>query len=224
LYFVLIVFSTNAATYYVDATNGNDSNSGLSITNPWKTIAKVNNSKFLPGDNILFKRGEVWREGLLVPSSGSIDKPIIFNSYGYGKIPVIDASNFKTNWIRDKNNIWKTELDNKPNQVFFDNDRGNEKNNYFELRFNNEWFYENGLLYIFTTLENNKKLENYIKISKRDWCIYIDRKEYINILNVELENANNQCVLIRESNYILLDSLQINNAFNKGIDQWNPLY
>jgi hypothetical protein len=38
-----------AATYYVDATNGNDFNNGLSESTPWKTIAKVNASRFNPG-------------------------------------------------------------------------------------------------------------------------------------------------------------------------------
>jgi hypothetical protein len=58
-----------AATYYVDATNGNDLNSGTSELTPWKTIAKGNASRFYPGDQILFKRGE----------GGSKVKSISFN-------------------------------------------------------------------------------------------------------------------------------------------------
>ena len=46
-----------AATYYVDATLGKDTNDGLSQTAVWKTIAKVDASRFLPGDQILFKGG-----------------------------------------------------------------------------------------------------------------------------------------------------------------------
>ncbi len=48
-----------AATYYVDATSGQDNNEGLSDATPWKTIAKVNASRFAPGDQILFKRGRL---------------------------------------------------------------------------------------------------------------------------------------------------------------------
>ena len=59
--FSLIHSKAFAATYYVDATNGNDSSNGLSPETPWKTIAKVNASSFQPGDQILFKRGEDWR-------------------------------------------------------------------------------------------------------------------------------------------------------------------
>src|SRR4030042_4154081 len=47
-----------SANYYVDGTNGNDGNSGLSPSTPWKTIAKVNASRFYPGNQILIKRGE----------------------------------------------------------------------------------------------------------------------------------------------------------------------
>jgi len=50
-----IISDAWAATYYVDATNGNDANTGLSEVTPWKTIAKVNTSNFNPGAQILFK-------------------------------------------------------------------------------------------------------------------------------------------------------------------------
>jgi hypothetical protein len=64
-----IISDAWSATYYVDATNGNDSNNSLSQTTPWKTIAKVNASRFYPGNQILIKRGE----------GGSKVKPISFN-------------------------------------------------------------------------------------------------------------------------------------------------
>src|SRR5437762_1479209 len=43
-----------AATFYVDATAGNDTNDGLSQGTPWKTVAKVNGSTFSAGDSVLF--------------------------------------------------------------------------------------------------------------------------------------------------------------------------
>jgi hypothetical protein len=53
-----IISEAWAATYYVDATNGNNSNNGLSMSSVWKTIAKVNASRFYRGNQILIKRGE----------------------------------------------------------------------------------------------------------------------------------------------------------------------
>ncbi len=49
LLFILTSSIASSATYYADATNGNDVNTGISESTPWKTIAKVNASKFNPG-------------------------------------------------------------------------------------------------------------------------------------------------------------------------------
>lgn len=78
--------------YYVDATNGNDQNNGLSEATAWKTINKVNNSSFLPGDTILFKRGEIWYEMLDVNWSGTDGSPITFGVYGTGNRPIISGA------------------------------------------------------------------------------------------------------------------------------------
>ncbi|HZK71858.1 MAG TPA: right-handed parallel beta-helix repeat-containing protein, partial [Clostridia bacterium] len=78
--------------FYYIANNGNDANSGTSTSSAWKTISKVNNSIFQPGDYILFKRGEVWREQLVVPSSGIQGNPIVFEDYGTGEKPRITTA------------------------------------------------------------------------------------------------------------------------------------
>ncbi len=102
-FFVLTFFVLSspafAATYYVDATNGNDANTGLSETNAWKNIAKVNSSIFNPGDQILFKRGEVWRETLIVPSSGADGQPITFGAYSSGAKPRISGEGPTSNRV-----------------------------------------------------------------------------------------------------------------------------
>ena len=93
LIFILAAAPIYAATvYYVDATNGSDTNGGLSPANPWKTINKVNNSIFVPGDSILFKRGETWRDMLIPPSHGTSGNNITFGAYGTGALPKIDGS------------------------------------------------------------------------------------------------------------------------------------
>lgn len=90
----------SAVTYYVDATDGSDLNNGLSPETAWKTIAKVNTSVFLPGDRVLFQRGEVWREQLNIASSGTPTAPITFGAYGSGLRPLIDADGLRENCIK----------------------------------------------------------------------------------------------------------------------------
>ena len=94
-----------AATYYVDATNGRDTYDGLSPEKAWKTIRKVKGTTFEPGDEIRFKRGEVFSDSILfVYSSGSEGKPIVFRDYGDLKKPrpVITYSHNFCIWMRDR--------------------------------------------------------------------------------------------------------------------------
>jgi hypothetical protein len=101
-----------AATYYVDATGGLDTNDGLSAATAWKTVAKVNGSTFAAGDQILFKRGGVWNESLVPPSSGASGNPIIFDAYGTGEAPTLTGyvSLPTASWTFDSGNVWKTSI------------------------------------------------------------------------------------------------------------------
>src|ERR1035437_9804823 len=91
--FVLSPGLAFAATYYVDSVSGSDSNTGTDTSHPWQTIAKVNSSSFNPGDSVLFKAGDTWREQLTPPSSGTIGTPITFSSYGSGSQPIYSGAN-----------------------------------------------------------------------------------------------------------------------------------
>ena len=102
---LFLYMSVSATDYYISA-SGNDINSGLSISTPWKTIAKVNSSNFLPGDRILFRCGDTWRETLTVPSSGSAGSPITFGAYGFGNKPIIDGSDIVSTWAADTGETW----------------------------------------------------------------------------------------------------------------------
>lgn len=96
--------------YYVDATNGKDSNDGLSQEKAWKTIEKTNSAKLNPGDAVLLKRGEIWREQL-VTQSGDETGYITYGAYGYGSKPVLLGSvtrNKPSDWIHEGHNIWAT--------------------------------------------------------------------------------------------------------------------
>jgi hypothetical protein len=76
--------------YYVSAI-GSDTNNGLSEFTPWRTVSGVNNnmSKFMPGDSILFRRGDTFSNTILsVSRSGSPGKPITFGAFGTGAKPI----------------------------------------------------------------------------------------------------------------------------------------
>jgi hypothetical protein len=97
-------------TYYVDATKGTDSNDGLSPEKAWRTIDKANSARLNPGDSVLLKRGEVWREQL-VPQSGDETGYITYGAYGDGDKPLLLGSvtrNKASDWTHEGENIWAT--------------------------------------------------------------------------------------------------------------------
>ena len=80
--------------FFVSA-EGNDSNDGLSISKPIKTLAKVNSLNLMPGDAVLFRRGDTWRRS---PDDLS-GKPLIktktgavYSAYGNGEKPKLYGS------------------------------------------------------------------------------------------------------------------------------------
>src|SRR5581483_3852045 len=108
----LLAGVASASTYYVSTSDGDDSRDGQTAAAAWKTIAKVNGSTFLAGDQILFKRGDVWRESLVPPSSGAAGNPIKFDAYGTGDPPTITGYQDLplASWTLDSGNIWKASI------------------------------------------------------------------------------------------------------------------
>lgn len=77
-----------AATYYVDATNGNDNNSGT-LTKPFLTINKAATGA-IAGDKVYVRKG-TYKERLAPQHSGSPGEYITFQNYQNEKV-VIDAT------------------------------------------------------------------------------------------------------------------------------------
>ncbi|MCX7747229.1 MAG: right-handed parallel beta-helix repeat-containing protein [Clostridia bacterium] len=78
--------------YYV-SNSGNDNNNGLSPKSPLKTLSKASDLELNPGDAILLKCGDTWRESIFLADSGTREHPILLSSYGEGKKPKIECDN-----------------------------------------------------------------------------------------------------------------------------------
>lgn len=116
----LFSFTCNAAKYYVSSVAGNDVNSGTSPATPWKSLAKVNNFIPQPGDEILFKRGDIWIGTITVNASGTAENPIVYGAYGTGDKPKIYGSEVITGWELHEGNIYKANFNTTITQIFVD--------------------------------------------------------------------------------------------------------
>jgi len=109
--FLLIINSVilSATNYYVSSSGGNDSYTGKSTLQAWKTISKVNltMSSYVAGDSILFKCGDTFTDQLNITKSGTSSTFIVFGSYGTGAKPLLNTAVTLTGWTVTSNpNIW----------------------------------------------------------------------------------------------------------------------
>lgn len=101
----------SATSYYVSSSTGSDANPGTQ-SQPFQTLAKVNGLSLVAGDSVFFKRGDVWNEQLIPPSSGTAGTPITFDAYGWGAAPVLTPviSLSGASWTHNSGNIYTATL------------------------------------------------------------------------------------------------------------------
>lgn len=109
LFFLWLLPASGMATDYYISNSGNDSNTGTTPANAWRSIDKLNASfAFIkPGDNIFFKRGEVFFGTVRISVSGRQGLPVSFGAYGNGSDPVITGFASIKGWIKKENNTWQ---------------------------------------------------------------------------------------------------------------------
>lgn len=199
---LLLCFPLIAETYHVDSATGDDSAAG-SVSAPWKTIGKVNESILKPGDRVLFRRGCIWRETLIVRRSGSSNKPVVFGAYGDGRAPVINGADAVATWAPLAENVWKADarwtpakFAAEPELVFFEGFRGHRKSRAEELRKRLDWCWRDGVLCVWGDKEPNSAYPNGgIELAARDYGIWGPcnaNADFITIEDIEVRQANHK--------------------------------
>jgi hypothetical protein len=211
---VTISLQLNATNYYISNT-GNDLNNGTTTVTAWQTLEKINSTSFIPGDSILFKRGDTWRnDELRIASSGIKNNPIAFSAYGFGERPAILGSIQATNFSNVSGNIWSASESIETNpwtvgydntQIFFEEDNqeviwGEHQTydaSYSNLSNDYDWTWNNNTLYIYSSQNPNTKYTS-----------------------VEVPQLA-QGILLLDNNYITIDGLAIKYLGDAGIyDQY----
>jgi hypothetical protein len=195
--------NAEATTYYVDATNGSDNGDGLSAATAWKTIAKVNGSSLLPGDAVLFKRGETWRESLVVPSSGTAGNPIRFDAFGQGPAPTITGylDLPASAWSVDAGNVWKATLTSSSmNFVLLGTIWGTKQTSKANVVSDRDWYFAGNTLYVFATSNPAAYYGSVaVMLLPGSQLLYINGKSYIDVQHFRLSYFDTYGVRIGEA-------------------------
>jgi hypothetical protein len=83
--------AAGATEYFVDSQSGDDACSGTSRAEAWRTLGRVNQQVFEPGDRIGFKAGTRYSGQLAPRGTGTTTQPICIGKYGVGSLPRIDG-------------------------------------------------------------------------------------------------------------------------------------
>ena len=235
--FTLAVNSSSTAsstytTYYVDSASGNDSNDGTSSSTSWRTIAKVNSTRFAAGDHILFKRGGTWRELLALSSSGEAGNPIVIDAYGTGAAPIVSGADLvpQSAWTLCSgctSGVWRAAVATQPNIVLFNGVQGSRKTSTSALTAAGDWYWDADVLYVWCSMNPGSYYGNPgVEAGKRLLVVDLSALAYVTIQNLHLTGANgiptNAVIYAHTQNgvrthNVVLNNLELNNGAGHGV-------
>ena len=205
--------------YYI-SNEGSDGLDGLTPETAWQTIAHVNAQTFQPGDSILFRRGDTWRETLLVTSSGTPAAWITYGAYGPGAKPRILGSEQAVGWTQVAPNIWRssTPLDNPYHggysyaEVFFEELTGTSSWGrhqdydavFSQLTTEYDWSWNANTLYVYAPTNPGARYAA-VEVPQRTSCIRFPDIDGISVTDEDYIE------------YVAFDNLELMYAFQHGI-------
>lgn len=199
IFSILFLFCSllSYATKYYVKNGGNDEAAGTSDGTAWATLTKVNGSSFIPGDSVLFKRGNIWRESLVVSNSGTSASYIYFGAYGTGLKPKILGSIQAITWTDQGGNVWKSATScSNPYPGTFNSDLlffettgsiswGTHQTDTASLTAEYHWTWLSNYLYVYSPADPDSRYTK-IEAPQRRPCIDLNNKEYISINSIDM--------------------------------------
>jgi hypothetical protein len=222
-----------STTYYVDSIQGSDANSGTTTGAAWKTVGQAARGSLVPGDQVLFRRGGVWYEGLTATRSGTWTNLITFGAYGTGARPVISgAKNLNASayrWTASAGGTHEYRLEagagGNPNLAevknVFLNGTNVPRGGALGTLANQRWNWGNNDSLGYTTVyfrcdSGNPNTLGLIEGSQSNYAIMIEGRSHIRVENLELRQGQGPwhgTVTVRESCNVVFSNCVIHESY-----------
>ncbi len=229
-------------TFYVDHEKGDDRNPGLTEARPWKSLAAIRRATLKPGDHILLRRGQVWRESLTLEQSGAEGMPIVIGAYGTGDRPALrgsDTFDDPAQWHEDGDNRWYLiGMADNPGMVLHDGNFGVRRATLDALAKPWDFFHDAARkrLYVYST--KNPALEaTSIEIPVREFVIGPLTQKHLELRDLDLGHGHTMTLLAWDSDHLRItrcnfvgspgNHIQFQQGSNFGVvsdctfDDWN---
>lgn len=164
---------------------------GSGVDSVYASVTDVSVTSFLPGDTILFRRGQVWREMLTIKKSGTKGNQITYGAFGNGNKPRITAADIVSGLTASGTlNVYsKSGIIISPNVVLVDGVMGTKKASIETLSTSNDWYFVGGVLYVHSTTDISNKI---VEAGVRDKVVNTTSvgNSYYTLENLQLDSAN----------------------------------
>ena len=218
--FSVTSFAAEGTTYYVDSVDGDDSNSGKSESQAWRTLAKASAQVYEAGDVLRFKAGGIYSGIFTAQGNGTAENPITVSSYGdidaEGKPLIYNRGEHTITFYIHNVNGWTVENleftapDAKGLIIQADNDFGVMGDIKVEnCTFHNIWYHEtesygsdHAAISVFSTTGLHTRIENitFSKLNIYDCAYGINMRgkaiEWSRDIYISPEESYNQNMLI----------------------------
>lgn len=219
--------------YYVDAVSGNDANSGTHPDTAWQTLNKVSGESFVPGDTILFNKGDTFAGILTISSSGSSDDPIVYSAYGTGANPIITSRDSLpywsdgSKWTNEGGNEWSISLYySRPvfrmwvdgSEVMCGIEAGGVDADSVFLHYSDDKLYFYSITNpaeTFTSMEIPGYVSNAAGASLNRYTIWVNGTDYVTIENLDVRGGVYGSIGFKGADYLTIQNCSIGLDANR---------
>ena len=238
LFSLLFCSNITATTYYLDFTNGANNQDGLTPSTAWKDLFKIRALNGatgpLPGDKILFKRGETWNiPFFIINDNGTAENPIVYGAYGNSNddLPILSSvvaltdATLTINWMATSNpNIWTLNLSSSPGRLFIDGQEVLRASTLADVgQVDNEgatgrWFYDEVQDELHLSAPQNPADEySLFEGSTSFYTFLADANTHVIFENLDLRGGTGAALWINASSDILVQNCKLGHSGNSGL-------
>ncbi|MEW5993856.1 MAG: right-handed parallel beta-helix repeat-containing protein [Candidatus Zixiibacteriota bacterium] len=202
--------------FYVDSLNGDDSGTGLSPDDAWRTLERLEAETLQPGDLVHLRKDRLWRETLRLTGSGSEEEPIRVMPYGSGASPIVSGADIIEGWDQHSTlDLYLKQLDWYAGVILLDGAAmrfvpWTSEGETLPLLTPGDYTFDVDLLIAYVHLQEGETPEGHLlEVSHRTYGLHVAFQAHIHVEDIVIEGAAVHGVYVEQSSDVDLHGLVI---------------